>query len=230
MLLDADLFPQYVSSYAMRFDPERDGIGSRPFEMMLPASLGRAVPKRRAEFAAGRRCACEALRALAPQLATVEVAIGGQREPLFPPGAVGTISHSREIAAAAVAAASRAVGIGLDIEHWGEEAASVTDHVLVPGELQRLLAQTGWAASRVATLAFSAKETLYKCLFPTVQVYFDFQDAEITAIDTTERRFEARLRVDLAGGLRAGETFHGRFQLAEAYVVTALIRESPGAP
>lgn len=214
----------------MRFDPERDGIEPRPFEVTLPVSLGRAVPKRRAEFAAGRRCASEALRALDKKLAVAEIAIGSQREPLFPSGSVGTISHAHGIAAAAVASTSRAVGIGLDIEHWIEDAATIADQVFVPGEWQRLLAQTGWPAARVATLAFSAKETLYKCLFTTVQTFFGFHDAEITAIDTTAGRFEARLRVALPGGLRAGEVFAGRLQIAEAYVVTALVREPRGAP
>lgn len=228
MLLDASLFPRHVSSYAMRFDPERDGTGPRPFEILLPAAVVRAVPKRRAEFAAGRRCACEALRALAPDLAAVEIGVGIQREPLFPAGFVGTITHADGIAAAAVASTTRATGIGLDIERWGlvDEGIGVSDQILVRGEAERLQAQTGWSRSRVATFAFSAKEALYKCLFPTVQAYFDFQDAEVTEIDTATLRFETRLRVPLAGGLRAGDAFDGRFQLADEYVVTALIRET----
>lgn len=221
MKLDANLFPPFVRTHAMTFDPERDGTG----DIVMPATLGRAVPKRRAEFAAGRRCAREALRALAPGLAALEVAIGRQREPLFPPGAVGTISHARGLAAAAVAPSTHAAGIGLDIEYWdaGADALVSEDLVLVRGEAERLAVQTAWSRARVATFVFSAKESLYKTLFPRVQTYFDFQDAELVAIDPGALTFEARLRVPLAGGFRAGQTFIGRFALADEYVVTALV-------
>ncbi|MDX2091908.1 MAG: 4'-phosphopantetheinyl transferase superfamily protein [Kofleriaceae bacterium] len=229
MMLDDRLFPSYVRTHAMTFDPERDGVGPRPLDVVLPAALGRAVPKRRAEFAAGRRCAREALRALAPELVT-DVAIGIHREPMFPAGAVGTISHARAIAAAAVAPSTHAAGIGLDIEYWvtAAELAALDEQVLVQGEAPALEAQTGWTHARVATFVFSAKETLYKCLFPTVQTYFDFQDAEIISIAPSEQRFEVRLRVPLAGGFLAGETFVGRFAIADDHVVTALVHEVRG--
>jgi enterobactin synthetase component D len=221
MQLDATLFPTFVRMHAITFDPERDGTG----DIAMPPALGRAVPKRRAEFAAGRRCAREALRALAPELAGIEVGIGSQREPLFPAAAVGTISHARGIAAAAVAPSAHATGIGLDIEYWVADSREIDEQVLVGGEAARLATQTGWAHTRVATFVFSAKESLYKSLFPSVQTYFDFQDAELVAIDPRACTFEARLRVPLAGGFRAGETFAGRFALADEYVVTALLRE-----
>lgn len=226
--LDASLFPSYVSTCAVGFDSQRDGSSPRPFGIELPAALSNAVPKRRASFAAGRWCAREALRVLAPGGA-YEIPIGRQREPLFPPEFVGTISHTDEIAAAAVASASRARGLGLDIEHWmdAETATSVRAQVLVHGESDRLQAQTGWSSERVTTVVFSAKEALFKCLFPTVQTYFDFQDAELTAIDPSAGRFEVCLRVPLAGGLRAGDTFDGRFQVADGYVVTTLVRVAP---
>lgn len=230
IMLDARLFPPYVSSCAVGYDPERDGSSPRPFGIDIPATLVNAVPKRRAAFAAGRWCAHEALRVLAPGSASIEIAIGSQREPVFPPGFVGSISHTDGIAAVAVASASRARGLGLDIEHWmdADTATGVRDHVLVHGESERLQTQTGWSAAQVATLVFSAKEALYKCLFPTVQTYFDFQDAELTVIHPSAGRFEIWLRVPLAGGLRAGDMFDGRFQVADGYVVTTVIREDTG--
>src|SRR5437763_335927 len=73
------------------------------------ACIARAVPKRRAEFATGRVCARQALERLG-------VAVGPllphpDRSPAWPPGIVGSISHTDGYCAVAVAEATRALGI-----------------------------------------------------------------------------------------------------------------------
>lgn len=71
------------------FSPECFGAQG----IILPASLQGAAPKRLGEFLAGRLAAREALRPFG--LAGCSVAIGAAREPLWPEGVEGSISHSR---------------------------------------------------------------------------------------------------------------------------------------
>jgi enterobactin synthetase component D len=222
---EGELFGPGVAHVSMRFTIP-DVPSPRPFGIEVPASMQHAVPKRRQEFAAGRWCVREALRRLDPALEHVEVGIGSHREPLFPDGVVGAISHGGGIASAAVAWQRDALGVGIDLEAWiaADALASVLDAVLVEGEATRLLQQTGWSLARVATLVFSAKETLYKCLFPSVRRYFDFKDAELCSIEPSTGRFTARLRVSLTDDLRDGERFEGRMQIADEGVITTMVR------
>jgi hypothetical protein len=66
-------------------------------ELRLMAS---AVPRRRAEFAAGRACARAALRRLG--INGWPLLVGSKREPLWPAGVVGSITHTDGLVAAAV--------------------------------------------------------------------------------------------------------------------------------
>ena len=227
---ETTLFPARVAHFSTAYDPDASIVEAEPFGIVLPVALSRAVPRRRFEFAVGRRCAREALQRLAPPLALVDVGIGSQREPLFPAGVVGAISHGAGIASAAVAWQRDYRGVGLDIESWiGDDAlAAVEQSVLLPGESPRLATQTGLSARQVATICFSAKETLYKCLFPSVRRYFDFMDAEIESIDLAAGQFTARLRVSLNERWRVKDSCVGRLQLTDSLVITSMV--AGGAP
>jgi 4'-phosphopantetheinyl transferase EntD len=96
--------------------------------------------------------------------------------------------------------------------------------VLVPGEATRIQEQTGWPSTRAATLVFSAKETLYKCLFPAVKRYFDFKEAELVSADAG--RFSIRLLVSLTDELQSGNVFEGRFHAADEIVITTMVRRA----
>src|SRR5208282_5779110 len=56
------------------------------------AYLGRSVPKRAQEFAAGRVCARRALAELG--VVDFPLRVGEDREPLWPEGTVGSITHT----------------------------------------------------------------------------------------------------------------------------------------
>ncbi|MCV6604473.1 MAG: hypothetical protein OIF34_04145, partial [Porticoccaceae bacterium] len=58
----------------------------------LPQRVSKAVPKRQAEFLAGRHCAALALKSLGFE--NTEVQSGENRIPHWPQGAVGSISHT----------------------------------------------------------------------------------------------------------------------------------------
>lgn len=138
------------------------------------------VGKRRREFIHGRHCARRALEKLgAPPGAILKAE---DRSPIWPAGIVGSISHSGEAAAAAVAYASELGGIGLDIESDEGLQPDVIAMVCRPEE------QTN--DGELAKLLFCAKEAIYKCIYPLVGAYVDFQEMSV-AIHPHEGRFTA---------------------------------------
>ncbi len=175
--------------------------------IVLPASLQRAAPKRLGEFLAGRLAAREALRLF--NLADHPVAIGNAREPCWPAGFEGSISHSllqgRGMALCAVRPGQ--AGMGLDLEGWLAEgqASELWPGIASGEEWARLAAAApavGLSRGEALTLIFSAKESLFKALYPRVGRYFDFLDARWLAM--TEQTLTLELVDALTPDLPAG--------------------------
>jgi enterobactin synthetase component D / holo-[acyl-carrier protein] synthase len=76
--------------------------------------VANAVESRRREFVTARRCAREALAKLGH--APTPIRSGPQREPLWPAGLVGSITHTSGFRAAAVAPRSVLSSVGIDTE------------------------------------------------------------------------------------------------------------------
>jgi len=139
----------------------------------------RAVPKRRAEFAAGRHASALALARFG---CTEPVLRAESGAPRWPAGFVGSISHGAGVAVAVAARSRDYRGLGVDIEAWLDDAqcAEIMDHILCSAELE-LLAKVFpelSVASRLS-LGFSVKESLYKCLNPIADEFIEFADAKI---------------------------------------------------
>ncbi|KUM44130.1 phosphopantetheinyl transferase [Pseudomonas sp. EpS/L25] len=206
---------------ATQVDFERDTsrLGVQP-----PDNLWRAVAKRQAEYLAGRLCAREALRRLTGS-AMVPGHRSQDRGPAWPTGQVGAITHSHGWAAAAVAQRQEYLGIGLDAESLLEPAKALrlVDQILTPAELARLHPLDESEQALAITLAFSAKESLFKALHPQVQRMFFFQDAEILAWDLAAGRFAIRLLSDLSPRWSAGAELSGHFQLDDEQRLLTLL-------
>lgn len=199
-------------------------------ELVLPERLTSAVLERRAHYLAGRFCARTVLAALEPELASFEVESGEQREPLWPAQVVGSITHTRGFAAAAVGRRATYRGIGIDIERWmkPEAPGTIGRRVAFGDELACAVEATGWPAHEALTLLFSAKESVYKALFPTVGRYFGFAEARVTVEpDSRGLGFRARLTSTLAPDLPEGTALEGRAQRFELGLLTALAWSAP---
>jgi 4'-phosphopantetheinyl transferase EntD len=183
------------------------------------ALVATAVEKRHNEFAAGRNCARRALERLGWR--DFPVLSGRSREPLWPPGVVGSITHCRDYCAAVAAPVEKLEGIqglGIDAELNTQLPPGVVDLVSRPSELRALDRLPGVSA---AALLFSAKESVYKAWFPVAGRWLGYQDAEI-AFDPPTSRFAVRLlpsSAPLVGHL-IGLTFAGRFATTASHVFT----------
>ena len=139
------------------------------------ALVGRAVANRRAEFATARWCARMALGELG--LTPAAILSGPQREPLWPKGIVGSITHCRGYHAAAVARATQVRSLGIDAEPDEPLPAGTLEMISLPAERAQLSAPWGLHLDR---LLFSAKEAVYKTWFPLTGRWLGFADAVIT--------------------------------------------------
>ncbi|HEX6537658.1 MAG TPA: 4'-phosphopantetheinyl transferase superfamily protein [Candidatus Dormibacteraeota bacterium] len=210
----AALFPSGVRCELLAV---RDGCGPMYAEELR--AVASAVPSRRHEFACGRACAHRAIRALG--LGDGPILPGRQREPLWPAGVVGAISHTSLLAGAAVAGAGDVLGIGLDIERAGAAFdAGQRSLLFTPAEEGRLaeLSADGLPAEVVL---FGAKECVHKALFPLTGVRLDYRDVSVE-LDVTAGRFVAAVHERRRTDVLRLDALAGRFLLTTAHVITAL--------
>jgi enterobactin synthetase component D len=187
--------------------------------------------RRQSEFLAGRRCAAQAL-ALAGHPSPPWVAIRPDGGPDWPPGFVGSISHSHDVAVAAVERSSRLRSIGIDVERVVDEgrAARLRHVVMTPVEERRSFReQDHLSACQRFTLAFSAKESLFKCLRPILDRWVEFGEVEMSELDAERGTFGLRIAADLSSEFSRGYELRGRFAWFEQHVLTAVELDVPGA-
>lgn len=170
--LPAILFPAEVASWlSWRLPPEATLVATES------AAAAAFAPGRRAEFTHGRACARQALHQLG--LEAVGIPVGTSREPLWPTGIVGSISHAGTAAAAAVArAGSTIVNLGLDLEPDEPLDAELVAQVCRPAEIARL-AMSDADPARAARHVFVMKEAVYKALWPVQRRFLEFTDVEV---------------------------------------------------
>jgi 4'-phosphopantetheinyl transferase EntD len=210
----ASLFPDGV--IALRATPEMERDRLHPEESARAWRMGE---KRRREYALGRACARRALA----QLGIEDFALlsGEKREPLWPDGVVGSLTHCRDFCAAAVARRGAVLGLGLDAEPAEALAPRLLERICSPQEKARLEALGRPSGAGWGTVLFSAKESLYKCYFPLTRSFLGFRDAEIR-LDPDTASFTARLLRDAAPSALGARTFRGRFRVEGDHVITAV--------
>lgn len=199
-----------------------EAFGDLAGEPIFPgeeAQLARAVPARRQEFVTARRCAREALGRLG--LPPAPIGTGPRREPLWPAGVAGAITHCLGYRAAAVT--TELAAIGIDAEPNAPLPPGVAEQIARAAEaaaLARLASAHPWG--HWGRLLLSAKESIYKAWYPLTGRWLGFEDAVVT-IDPAGA-FRARLltageRTD-GGPPLAG--LDGRFLMTDRLILTAV--------
>ena len=129
--------------------------------------------QRKAEYASGRRVAHEALQLLSGMPAAVN---RKGRQPEWPVGYCGAISHSREIALAMVASKKACRGIGLDVVKKEAVSEKVGDRIMLTAEGR---SSSAYAESDWRAILFSANESVYKAVHPEIGEFLECRDVEI---------------------------------------------------
>jgi len=159
------------------------------FDIYFPSSIQASVIKRQAEFLAGRYAARMAILQISPQVKQCPIIeIGIHRAPVWPPFIIGSITHTGSKAASITKRVNRGDPskdyIGIDVEDIIDEqvSAKIEESILTRNDREAVLA-SGVDANIATTLVFSAKESLFKALYPFVGEYFGFEKAEVRKVN-----------------------------------------------
>lgn len=119
------------------------------------------------------------------------ITTGTFREPLWPKGIIGSITHSQTLALVVVANKNKAFsGVGIDIETKNGVSSDFVRDLLTDRELTELRTRgAGWEND--VTLIFSAKEAVFKAVNPITNLMIDFNELEIQ-VDPHDRSFRAK--------------------------------------
>ncbi len=216
------LFPPGIVAVEWCGNPEPEALSEAESE-----SLGRAAPQRRREFAAGRQCARRALARLG--LDGALIGRGADRRPLWPESFVGSIAHTAEYAAAAVAHRRDFAALGLDVERREAVGEHLWRRIAVPAELHWVGDLPPAERVAAATLLFSAKEAIYKCLYAWLGLRLGFQDVELDPQPAASDR--GAFGVRFCGAAPAGlAALSGRYRWDGRYVLTAIAVPADAAP
>lgn len=177
-------------------------------------SISKAVPKRQREFAAGRRAARNAMRAIGWQ--DMPVPCNADRSPAWPEGLVGSISHTRQACIAIVGRKSHVKSIGVDIEEHQPIESDLWSSICTPQELDFVSQFQPMDRGLWVARIFSAKEAFYKWQYPATGHLLGFQDVSIT-LEESSQNFRASCPI----GHSVDSSF--RLALGRSYVHHRLI-------
>ncbi|WP_442957875.1 4'-phosphopantetheinyl transferase family protein [Phenylobacterium sp.] len=185
--------------------PERAavGIASESVESDLVyaeelAFVEKAVPARRREFVGGRAAARHALAQLGCPRSPILVGEG--REPCWPRGYVGSISHCEKLCCAVTANVADWMGVGIDVEVTGGVSPELYSILFSQEELEHISKLPNISGVHWPTIGFSAKESFYKCYFPLIRERIDFLDA-VLHIEANSAQSSGSFQVYTRNGL-----------------------------
>lgn len=192
------------------------------FKILLSNTISNSVVKRQAEYFAGRLAARYALERLGHE--DFDVGTGLHRSPLWPPGICASITHANGIAICLASFNKQFEYVGVDMEKViSPDVVRKISRSIIKADEFSFLELLELDYNVAFTIVFSAKETLFKALYPSVGNYFDFSAAKIERICTQSGKFTLSLTENLTQDLVAGSLFEGFFALHDQNVTTVLL-------
>lgn len=225
-------FPDTVSTRCVHSD-ELPQCYLHPQEQRLLSE--HAVEKRRREFLMGRTAARLALQQLGIS-SPPPILRGSKREPLWPDAVVGSITHAGDYAVSAVAYCRDVLAIGIDIEKVKADRAGEIARSIADEEEQLWIRQDTELLAQRTLLVFSAKESIFKALYPLCLVFLDYSAVSLVPVGLHKFRADlskqSRTIVDQHPLLSGLETMMVDYAICknaqqEQYVVTSTYLDNP---
>ncbi|MCL1125679.1 4'-phosphopantetheinyl transferase family protein [Shewanella surugensis] len=190
-------------------------------QIALPSKLEKAVPKRQAEFLAGRFLAKTCFTDLS--LPYKEIINGSDRCPIWPKNIIGTITHSNETAACAITTAANIVALGIDLEYdINVKTCEDIYKSIINEQEETFLRSLNCPFNQVMTLVFSAKESIYKALYPKIKQFFNFDAVTITALNLEQQVLTLELSKDWSSTFQQGQRFECHYLRFERSFLTTI--------
>ncbi|MDN3483780.1 4'-phosphopantetheinyl transferase superfamily protein [Pseudoalteromonas sp. APC 3224] len=201
------------------FSPEYFECFDVPFE----PTISKAVPKRQAEFLAGRLAAAEALKVIGAPIPLKSIKASQNKGPQWPNEVAGSISHTNDIAAAIVGPSSIISSLGIDIEEHIEESVCIQIAKQIHNEDEiSLFINKGIESNKATTILFSAKEALYKALYKYVNCFFGFEIAQAINLDLKHNILELKLEESFRSKYKLHQTYFCHFHQVHSIVISLI--------
>ena len=187
----------------------------------LPEDLSGSSSSRQAAYLAGRLCASDAL----DHAGSTERHVARDRNgaPIWPAGYRGSITHAGTHAGAVVTQAETCREVGLDFEDIGnpDAAAEIADLILTDRDRHTISEIAAFDTATATILIFSLKESLYKAIYPMLEVDAGFEDAEL--IQAEGGLANLRLSRRLGPTLPEGQELVGVYNISDNLVRTMVL-------
>lgn len=188
----------------------------------MPQSITSSVKQRQAQFIAGRYMAKFCLKQMDTKEHNLE--IGSHREPIWPVEFIGAISHISNQTIAVVAKRKSYNYVGIDIENVLDSTTTINIATIIHNQHERTLFCKHGISDTVATsIIFSAKESLFKAVFPYIKKYFGFECARVIEVNTLEGSLILALDITLSQYCANKTVFKCYYFLEKNYVVTMIL-------
>ena len=181
--------------------------------------ISNAMPKRRQEFIAGRICARRALAKFG--IKNFPLLMGRDRMPVWPPGVVGSISHSDGYCGVAIAKQTEIESVGLDVECVRKLERDCWKQICTQQELSWINSLPINDQEKFIFLIFSAKECLYKCQYIISKQWLNFYDVAIS-LKPDIGEFEAKFLVSVGSFFTKRTCLKGKYLFNCDYVFTGM--------
>ena len=177
-------------------------------------------PDRKNEFLLGRLCASKAHQIRSGE-ELLSLPINLNRSPEWPTEVIGSITHNQYWVGAAVSESKSLLGIGIDFEVLGRTKMALGRYIRSTEDLKT---HQSLNECELLTIIFSAKESLYKALYPTAKCYFGFDAAAVREINLSSGIFKIDLISEIAPLLGPTGKFHfeGRLKIIGKNCLTVL--------
>ena len=192
-------------------------------QITIPESLSKAIHKRKAEYVIGRYCAHQALSLIGIRSSVGRCSDGS---PNWPLSFVGSITHTHCFSMAAVSTSRDYMGIGIDSEiiNSSINIGSFAEQFITTEEYNLAIIHK-FAIEAWLYIVFSAKESIYKSLYPQIKTYFDFFDVRVISlhqIDSKQGSLVAQLTTQL-GCFKEGFLLNCSYLIDEPYIHTHVL-------
>lgn len=174
------------------------------------AAIATAIPRRRAEFAAGRAAARRAL--LLNGQPPCPIPVAADRAPLWPRGFSGSIAHADGLA---IAVARKGLPLGVDVEDDADVESDLWPLVCTAEELDSLPAKD---PGRTVRKIFSAKEAAYKAQYGVTGRMIGF---DALSIRIAGAAFSARF-LEPVGAFAPGASLEGRIAHTPGFIFSGV--------
>ena len=178
-------------------------------------------PARRTQYIAGRIAARRAIKNCDPNFSQ-PILRSTEGLPLWPSSFIGSISHNDEIAIASITASSNYLALGIDLEALNRDLEiAIEKRVFTDREREWANQEKGRLKERLLS-TFSAKESIYKALYPVCKTVFGFKDLELEW-NSDNQSFKARLLEHLSEQFSRDSVFNVKVKVFNNLILTGLV-------